>query len=214
MSVEYFRLFALGAEEMQSSSKAKIVWVGLGVAAAAAVVGAVLYKVMQKKKPTPGPAPLKPIPTCEAAPQTQGTGADPGFGRVSDMATESNLAGELAGQPVNIGHLSTKWEANAGTLKLVVDAPYTQVATEGDGTLADADKITIPLNGWEDSAVAKLGVVTSNFRFNLNTVETCMVIAGDTSNGLPQLAIRRYDGLNIPKGTKLPAFEVPLVASQ
>ena len=195
---------------METARKLKPVWVGMGVIAAAVVAVVVARKFLQKK-PAPGPAPLQPVKSCEDAPQTQGTGAEMGFGRVSDMATESNLSAELGGQVVNIGHLSTTWEASAGTKKLIVDVPHTQVATEGDATLAEADKIVIPLNGWEDSAVSKLVPVTSNFRMNLGGVQTCLVIAHEMKDSLMQLALRRYDGQNIPKGSRLPAFEVPLI---
>ena len=191
--------------------------IAAAVIAGTGVVGFASWRMIRmhkKPEPTPTPPPTPPS-ACATLMAPISTEADPGFGEITDIAAESAVIAMTNGNKVDVGSLYFAWSADAVTKKLVIDAPKTHTASDGLGTLVEAESIWYPLTGYEYAPTASLSIQPIKASFALGDgVTACVDISQQKLNvtGV-NVMMKRQDGLKFPKGTILPALNLNLVVA-
>jgi len=175
----------------------------------------VAYRAWRNHKPSPTPQPPTPTPS-ECAPLVTAfqTGADIGYGEVDTMAAESPITATLGAATAEIGALYFAWTADSVTKKLVIDAPKTHLASDGIGTLAEADGIYFDLTGlFADASMADLKIQPTSATFKMGDGEEACVEMRQVRAQFTGAALKmsRKDGKPFPKNTILPGINLNLI---
>lgn len=155
------------------------------------------------------------MPGCARPASGVGTGAELGYGDVSDAAARVMVHGKVGSdEHVNIGDLETTWAADAGLLWLTIDSPMSISIPGSARTTVPVDAIIIDLVGFNSGRTANMTIKASRYMMMMGDgVSKCVAVTGSlwpTGSVGWRLVLAREDGEKIPAQTVIPAFRVPL----